>query len=392
MVKRSTYLRQHILPPQPPPVLRHGIGNRLHRNLFASPMDCAVTLVLTALAIYIGISLAGWLFFDAVWNGQNRAVCTTTIQGGIQPQGWSGACWAFVKANFSQILYGFYPQGERWRVNLTAALAIAINIPLLVPSVRYKFLNMQVSLLAVPLVGWLLLYGGYFDLAIVDTQLWGGLMVTLIIAYTSIAISLPLGTLLALGRRSRVPVLRLICIVFIEILRGIPLVAILFIASVMFPLFLPQGMTFDKLLRALIGIALFTSVYIAEVVRGGLQAVPASQYEAAASLGLRYTITMCLIILPQAYRLVIPGIINTLIGMFKETSLIYIISMFDLLGIVRVASMQANWVTPQTPATAFVFAGFIFWIFCFAMSRYANFIEKRMNIPQRRQIIGQSKP
>jgi len=385
MVKHDTYVRHGVLQSQPAPLLPPNPANWLHRNLFATPLDCVVTLILVTLVLYAGVQLADWLVFDAVWSGPDRAVCATAAQGGIQPDGWSGACWAFVRANFSQVIYGFYPESQRWRVDVAVVLAVAVNIPLLHPSAGHKFLNALISLIGVPMAGWLLIYGGHFGLAAIDTQLWGGLMVTLIIAYTSIALSLPLGTLLALGRRSRLPVVRLLCVIFIETLRGIPLVAILFIASVMFPLFLPQGMTFDKLLRALIGIALFTSVYIAEVVRGGLQAVPASQYEAAASLGLRYSSTMGLIILPQAYRLVIPAIINTLIGMFKETSLIYIISMFDLMGIVRLASMQAQWVTPQTPATAFVFSGLVFWIFCFLMSRYAHSIEKRLNQPHRQQ-------
>lgn len=392
MAKQSAFLSRHIVPAQPVPIRRNRAGRWLCRNLFATPFDCLVTCVLTALVLYMAVRLAGWLFFDAAWSGSDRAVCATAVQGAIRPDGWSGACWAFVRANFSQILYGFYPQGEYWRVKLVALLALAVNVPLLFPSVGHKFINALLSLFLVPFVGWLVLYGGWGGLAVVDTQRWGGLMVTLIIAYSSIALSLPLGTLLALGRRSKMPALRLVCILFIETLRGIPLVAILFIASVMFPLFLPQGMTFDKLLRALVAIALFTSVYIAEAVRGGLQAVPASQYEAATSLGLRAGVTTCLIILPQAYRLVIPGIINTLIGMFKETSLIYIISMFDLLGIVRVASMQPNWVTPQTPATAFIFAGFVFWIFCFAMSRYAHFIEKCLKLSQRHPTAGQERP
>lgn len=388
MQKSSAFFRIRMIPPQPVPVFQRAIGNWLYRNLFASPANCIVTCILAAFAIYMAASLAGWLLFDATWSGPDRTVCATAVQGGIRPEGWSGACWAFVRANFTQMIYGFYPEEGYWRVNLIAVIAIVINIPLLMPSVGCKFLNVLVSLFIVPLIGWVLLYGGHFRLATVDTQLWGGLMVTLVIAYTSIAISLPAGTLLALGRRSRMPVLRLVCIIFIETLRGIPLVALLFIASVMFPLFLPQGMSFDKLLRALIGIALFTSVYIAEVVRGGLQAVPASQYEAAASLGLRYPVTMGFVILPQAYRKVIPGIINILIGMFKDTSLIYIISMFDFLGIVRLVSMQANWATPQTPATAFVFAGFVYWIFCFAMSRYAHFIERHMNMPQKQKLVG----
>lgn len=347
----------------------------LKRNLCASPLQILLTLIALALILYIIVPFIRWGLADAVWQGTNRNACATLTQGGMQADNWSGACWAFVRANFSQFIYGFYPEAERWRVIAGFILTGFVVLPLLIPSVPHKIFNACLALFAVPLLAGILLIGGVFGLPFVDTSLWGGLMVTLIIAYCSIILSLPLGVMLALGRRSRMPVLRLFCVAFIELLRGIPLVALLFIASVLFPLFLPQGMSFDKFLRALIAVALFTSVYVAEVVRGGLQAVPKSQYEAAASLGFSYPFALAFILLPQAVRLVIPALVNVLIGMFKETSLVYIISMYDLLGIVRSASMQANWIAPQTPATGLVFAGLVFWLFCFALSRYARFLE-----------------
>jgi len=348
----------------------------VRRNLFASPWQTFLTLLSLALILYIVVPFIRWGLVEAVWSGSGRNACATISQGGIQPDGWSGACWAFVRANISQFIFGFYPAAERWRVLLVFALTAAVMLPMMMPSVPHKLFNAYAALIAVPLIGGILLAGGVFGLKFVDTSLWGGLMVTLIIAYCSIIISLPLGILLALGRRSSLPALRYICTAFIELLRGIPLVALLFIASVLFPLFLPQGMNFDKFLRALLAVALFTSVYIAEAVRGGLQAVPRSQYEAAESLGFRYSFAMGFIILPQALRLVIPSLVNVLIGMFKETSLVYIISMYDLLGIIRSASQQAEWLAPPTPGTGLVFAALVFWLFCFAFSCYASWLEK----------------
>lgn len=368
-----------MLPPLPPPVVKITPLQWLQRNLFSSFFDSVLTVVIIIAVTAIVVPIVDWSVVKAIWYGGDRTFCTTLDQGGIQPNGWSGACWAFVKANFSQIIYGRYPITERWRVDLLALIVVLVNIPLLVPQIKHKFINFILSLVGVPAIGYILLFGGVFRLEVVDTQLWGGLLVTLVIAYTSITTSLVVGTLFALGRRSSMPIIRWFSILIIETLRGIPLITILFIASILFPLFLPEGMSFDKLLRALIAISLFTSVYIAEVVRGGLQAITRGQYEAAYSLGLRYWSTTLLVVLPQAIRIVIPAIINTLIGMFKETSLIYVISMFDLLGIIQQLTLQTTWITPQTPKTAYIFAGIVFWVFCFAMSRYAHFIERYLN-------------
>ncbi|WP_421723819.1 amino acid ABC transporter permease [Bauldia sp.] len=223
-----------------------------------------------------------------------------------------------------------------------------------------------------------------FGLVYVETELWGGLLVTLVIALTGMGASLPLGIALALGRRSRLPVIRFVSIAFIEFVRGVPLITVLFMASVMLPLFLPPGVNFDKLLRALIGVALFTSAYMAEVVRGGLQAIPKGQYEAAQALGLNYWKSMRLIILPQALKIVIPGIVNSFISLFKDTSLVLIIGIFDLLGIVRANFSDANWASPPIVPTGYVFAGFVFWAFCFGMSRYSLYMERRLDTGYRR--------
>jgi general L-amino acid transport system permease protein len=218
----------------------------------------------------------------------------------------------------------------------------------------------------------------------VETLLWGGLMVTLILSFVGIAVSLPLGILLALGRRSKMPVIKTICVVFIEVIRGVPLITVLFMANVMLPLFLPTGWTIDNFLRALVGVALFASAYMAEVIRGGLQAIPKGQTEGAESLGLSYWQTIRGIILPQAIKLVIPGIVNTFIGLFKDTSLVSIIGMFDLLGIVQLNFRDPSWISPVVPLTGLIFAGFMFWIFCFGMSRYSAFMERHLDTGHKR--------
>jgi general L-amino acid transport system permease protein len=223
-----------------------------------------------------------------------------------------------------------------------------------------------------------------FGLEPVETSNWGGLLVTLVVAVTGIVASLPLGVLLALGRRSKLPIVRWASIAFVELWRGVPLITVLFMASVMLPLFLPAGVNFDKLMRALIGVALFSSAYMAEVIRGGLQAVPRGQYEGAASVGLGYWQSMRLIVLPQALKIVIPGIVNSFIALFKDTSLVLIIGIFDLLGIVQQNFTDPNWASPVTPATGYIFAAFVFWIFCFGMSRYSMFMERRLNTGHKR--------
>jgi general L-amino acid transport system permease protein len=223
-----------------------------------------------------------------------------------------------------------------------------------------------------------------FGLSTVRTDQWGGLLVTLVVAITGIVVSLPLGILLALGRRSDMPIVRLLSVIFIEIWRGVPLITVLFMSSVMLPLFLPEGVTFDKLLRALIGVALFASAYMAEVIRGGLQAIPKGQYEAASALGLSYWRLMLLIVLPQALKIVIPGIVNTFIGLFKDTTLVSIIGIFDLLGIVNASFADPKWASPQTAPTGYFFAALTFWLFCFAMSRYSIFMEDRLHTGHKR--------
>ncbi|TIN70975.1 MAG: amino acid ABC transporter permease, partial [Mesorhizobium sp.] len=253
-----------------------------------------------------------------------------------------------------------------------------------IPKVPRKGLNAVLLFFVLPIVAFVLLVGGMFGLPHVETSLWGGLLVTLSLSFVGIAVSLPLGIVLALGRRSKMPIIKTLCVVFIETVRGIPLITVLFFASVMLPLFLPEGVSFDKFLRALIGVSLFAAAYMAEVVRGGLQAIPKGQYEGADSLGLGYWQKMYFIVMPQALKLVIPGIVNTFIGMFKDTSLVIIISMFDLLGIVKQNFSDANWATAQTARSGLIFAAFVFWLFCFGMSRYSMYTERRLDTGHKR--------
>jgi general L-amino acid transport system permease protein len=245
-------------------------------------------------------------------------------------------------------------------------------------SLLHAMLGLFLSLAAVLLASDL-----EFGLRSIETRLWGGFLITMVVAVTGIVVSLPLGILLALGRRSQLPVVRLFSVIFIEFWRGVPVITVLFFATYMLPLFLPRGLHFDTLLRALVGVALFSAAYMAEVVRGGLQAIPRGQYEAADALGLGYWRTMSLVILPQALSLVVPGIVNNFIGLFKDTTLVLIVAIFDLLGQLRASFSDPNWSTPVTALTGFAFAGLIYFIFCFAMSRYALFIERRVTAPGR---------
>jgi general L-amino acid transport system permease protein len=383
MTDNTHFIRQTMLPAKEAPISNNNIIYWLRKNLFATPKDVVLTVLALALLLYVIPPAVDWLFIKAAWSGIDRNACIAISQGGANPDGWSGACWAFIHDRFSQFIFGRYPLEERWRPMLVGALFVALLIPMLIPKVPYKVLNAGLLFIIFPIVAFFLLRGG-FGLAIVETPRWGGLMVTLILSFVGIVVSLPLGILLALGRRSNMPIIKSLCIGFIELIRGVPLITVLFMANVMLPLFLPTGWTFDNFLRALIGVALFASAYMAEVIRGGLQAIPKGQTEGANSLGLNYVQTTGLIVLPQAIKLVIPGIVNTFIGLFKDTSLVSIIGMFDLLGIVRLNFTDTTWMTPVTPLTGLIFAGFIFWIFCFGMSRYSAFMERHLDTGHKR--------
>ncbi|RWK58882.1 amino acid ABC transporter permease [Mesorhizobium sp.] len=379
-----SFVRVEMALAQSAPPSERGLGAWIRKNLIASTGDTILTIIGIVLVAMILPQVINWAFISAQWTGTDRTVCATVAQGGIQPDGWSGACWAFVNAKFGQFMFGRYPIDERWRPILVAILFVALLVPLLIPKVPRKGLNAILLFGALPVVAFILLVGGTFGLPLVETSLWGGLLVTLSLSFVGIAVSLPVGIVLALGRRSNMPIVKMLCIIFIETVRGIPLITVLFFASVMLPLFLPAGVSFDKFLRALIGVSLFAAAYMAEVIRGGLQAIPKGQYEGADSLGLGYWQKMGLIVMPQALKLVIPGIVNTFIGMFKDTSLVIVISMFDLLGVVKQNFSDANWATAQTARSGLVFAAFVFWLFCFGMSRYSMFTERRLDTSYKR--------
>jgi general L-amino acid transport system permease protein len=293
-----------------------------------------------------------------------------------------GACWPFIDAKLSQLIYGFYPEPERWRVNLTFLIAALFLTPLLIPRAPAKTLNAVLFFIVLPVVAYFLLRGG-FGLPLVDTRQWGGLLVTLVVSVTGIVVSMPIGIALALARRSSVPLVRIAAVTFIEFWRGVPLITVLFFATYMLPLFLPNGFTVDGLVRVLIGVALFAGAANSEVIRGGLQAIPRGQVEAASALGLSYWKTTAFIVMPQALRHVIPGLVNSFIALFKDTTLVLIVAIFDLLGQLRAAFADPNWATPSTLFTGFAFTGMIYFVACFAMSRYSLAVERRLDTNRR---------
>ncbi|SUD38854.1 polar amino acid ABC transporter permease [Ectopseudomonas mendocina] len=365
-------MQTHIFKPDlPPPTMSVGALGWLKANLFSNWFNTLLTLLALYLIWLMVPPLLQWAIFDANWVGSSRADCTK-----------EGACWVFIQQRFGQFMYGFYPGELRWRVDATIWLAIVGAAPLFVPQMPRKAVYGVAFLVIYPIIAWCLLHGGVFGLSVVPTSRWGGLMLTLVIAYVGITGALPLGILLALGRRSNLPAIKVICVTFIEFWRGVPLIIVLFMSSVMLPLFLPEGMSLDKLLRALVMVIFFEAAYIAEVVRGGMQAIPKGQYEAAAAMGLGYWRTMGLVILPQALKLVIPGIVNTFIALFKDTSLVIIIGLFDLLNSIKQATTDPSWLGMATEG--YVFAALIFWIFCFGMSRYSMHLERKLDTGHKR--------
>lgn len=362
------------VPPTPPHVPALGPLDWARRNLFSSPLNTGLTLLGLALLGWALPPLFAWLVTDAVWTGTDRTVCAI-------PE--AGACWAFVKAKFAQFMYGRYPLDLRWRVDLTGLLLLAGIVPMAIPAAPFKRANLVYLLLVFPVLAFVLLYGApRLGLPVVETGLWGGMLLTLVVALTGMAGSLPLAILLALGRRSRLPVIRVLSTAFIELVRGVPLITVLYMAALMLPLFVPNGANIDQLLRALVGVALFAAANIAEVVRGGLQAVPRGQYEGAMALGLTHLQGLGLIVVPQALRTVIPGIVNAFIALFKDTSLVLIIGLFDLLGTVQLNFADAEWASAGTPATGYFFAAAIYWIVSFGMSRYSQAMERRLRSPR----------
>ena len=365
---------------EPPPPARAGLRGWLFANLLSSPGNVALTLICLAFFAWAVPPLLRFFVIDAVWSGPDRQAC---LAAPANPT--PGACWAFVRVWLNYFVYGFYPAGERWRVDVFfAGLAFGIawlawlNAPRRDLGALYVFV-------ALPILSYVLLSGApIIGLAAVPTSLWGGILVTIVVASVGIVVSLPLGVVLALGRRSDLPAVKFLAVTFIEIVRGVPLITVLFMASVMLPLFVPERLEPDKLFRALIGVALFASAYMAEVVRGGLNAVPRGQYEAAQALGLTYWRIMALVILPQALRATLPNIVNTFIGLFKDTTLVFIVGIFDFLRTIEAARADPHWATPVTSVTGYAFAALFYFFCCYGMSRYARNVEARLHRADRR--------
>ena len=450
------FVRDEDAPILPAPPLEVGVTGWLYHNIFQSMNDfssiqsCIKSILaafFTLFVFYFFVTqLYGFVDFaliSAVWSdpeGLKRQACWTLEQGGSLPDGWHGACWPYIIAKAKFIMYGAYPGGELWRVNLTYLIGGSMLAWVLIEPLPFRKLVGFVLLVFYPMfatvmlsgggggfsttvvgvstllglslltisrlgkkgelpkifsdivaisgtAGWALIFIAAFivvtgfdsGLINVDTRDWGGLLITLVVATTAIVASLPLGILLALGRRSEMPIARSLSIIFIEFWRGVPLITVLFMASVMIPLFMPEGVNFDSLLRALIGVTLWQSAYMAEVIRGGLQAIDKGQYEAADSMGLTYWQSMRLIILPQALKHVLPGIVNTVISVFKDTSLVSIVGIFDLLGATQSTLADAAWSTPVQSPTGYLVVASIFFVFCFGMSRYSMHLERKLN-------------
>lgn len=413
------------------------------RSSISSIMVALLSVFLLYFGLTQIYALLEFSIFSAVFTdpeGLKREACWTEEQGGALPNGWHAACWPFVVAKQKFVLYGAYPAEELWRVNLTVIAGLIGLAWVLIEKLPYRREAGVLMLTAYPLAAFILLTGGNsntssdsilvwmiiglgfitigrlggrnllggfiaevsklfgvigwsviiftvirgivavdFGLEPVDTRDWGGFLITLVVAVTGIVASLPLGIVLALGRRSKMPIVRILSTIFIEFWRGVPLITVLFMASVMLPLFLPEGVNFDNLLRALIGVMLFSAAYMAEVVRGGLQAIDKGQYEGAQAMGLSYWQTMRLIILPQALTHVIPGIVNTFIGLFKDTTLVSIVGIFDLLGAGQSAIADAAWSSPVQALSIYLYIAVVFFVFCFGMSRYSIYMERKLS-------------
>lgn len=343
-------------------------GNRILDNLNKNINSNWFNAVLSLLIIFVLIQnippLLNWLFFDANFLGETKEECTG-----------SGACWIFVKIWLPRFIYGLYPIAEIWRINLTFFMLIASVIILFYAPQKFKKYIIIFLLFVFPFIAINVLSGGNFGLKWVETNAWGGLSLTFIISIFALLFCFPVGMFLALGRRSSAPVIRYSSIGFIEFWRGVPLITVLFMASVMMPMFLPDGTYMDKLVRVIIAITLFEAAYMAEVIRGGLQALPRGQYDAGKSLGMGYWRMHLLIILPQALKLVIPGIANTFLALVKDTPLILVVGLLELVGMIDMAKSNPDWLGFATEG--YIFAGIVFWIVCFNMSRYSQRLERK---------------
>ena len=379
-VAELAFVRHTTIAPRPPPATMTGALGWVRANLLSSSFNIVLTILIVGLLAWAIPEIVKFLFIDAVWTGNDRDACLASVQ-----HREIGACWPFVWERLPYFIYGSYPIPERWRVDVFFVMLAVGIVWLLWLNAPRRDIGAIYFFLILPVTSFILLTGwSAIGLRPVDTVLWGGVLVTIVVAAVGIVCSLPLGILLALGRRSRMPTVRLLSVIFIEFVRGVPLVTVLFMASVMLPLFIPEQWSPDKLVRALVGIALFASAYMAEVVRAGLQAIPKGQYEGAMAVGLRYAPMMRLVVLPQALNVTIPNIVNTYIGLFKDTTLVFIVGIFDLLRTIEVARIDPKWATPVTSTTGYAVAAIFYLVFCYGMSRYARAMETRLRRGDRR--------
>lgn len=351
---------------------------RLVASVWRRPMlrdrtNAITTAVMGAAIAYAGFRFVKWAMVDAIWSlppDTGSQACRAVR---------AGACWAVIAERFRFMLFAAYPFAEQWRPAFGCLLFVTLYAASTVRAWwNWRLLSLWILL---PAAAVALLRGGLFGLAEVPSEFWGGLPLTFILSTVGFAIAFPLAVALALGRRSNLPAIKGLCIAYIELVRGVPLVTFLFMAAVMFPLFVAQGLTMDKLLRAQIAVVMVIAAYVAEVIRGGLQAVPMGQYEAAASLGLPYWPSTMLIVLPQALRLSIPALVNTFIAFFKDTSLVIVIGIFDLLGAAKAVIVDAKWVS--FGVEVYLFVAIVYFMFCFGVSRYSQRLERVLMVDRR---------
>jgi general L-amino acid transport system permease protein len=362
----------------PPPFIVSGPVAWIRDNLISSPFNIMMTVVAAFILWVLVPPFLNFTIFNAVWTGADREACLITDQRPVV-----GACWPFVAERLQYFIYGSYPIEERWRPTVFFGLLIVSILWVLWLNAPRRDLGLLFAFVITPILSWWLLSGGW-GLKPVTTNLWGGILISLIVAAVGIVFSLPCGILLALGRRSTMPAVKLFCVIVIEFVRGVPFITVLFMASNMLPLFVPEQYAPDKLLRALIAAAIFASAYMAEVVRAGLQALPKGQYEGAMAMGLSYWQMMRLIILPQALKVTIPNIVNTYIGLFKDTTLVVVVGLFDFLKTIEAARIDPKWAAPTTSATGYMFAAIFYFLCCYAMSRYAKATEERLAVADKR--------
>jgi len=377
---KIAFVRDQPAEALPPPVSMTGAGAWIRENLFSSVTNAVLTIIGIVL-IYLALrSFIPFAILDATFVGSSREACLISPNNPVP-----GACWAYIGTYINYFVYGSYPIDQRWRVDILYAMfafglawVLWLNAPKRNWGAAYFFLIM-------PFCAYFLLIGApWLGLSEVTTERWGGILVTLIVAVVGIVVSLPLGILLALGRRSTLPIVKMLCVVFIEFVRGVPLITVLFAANFMLPLFLPPGWNPDRLLRALVGVALFSSAYMAEVVRAGLQALPKGQYEGADAMGLSYWQAMRLIILPQALKATLPNIVNSNVALFKDTTLVSTVGIFDFVNALQASFKNPEWATPITSTTGWLFAAMFYFICCYGMSSYARVIEARLAVADKR--------